>query len=457
MINKGNSKLPSSGKKEEGKYETTPNHPPSKESTLTSGQTSDQYNVQQLLSDIKSIANIGILEWRVKSNLVLWSDDLYKLLGLKPGEMSITKDTFLEFVYHEDKDKLKSLIETIIISQKPFKASYRVQRHDGEIRMVLSQFKCNKDPEGNTSSIRGIVQDITNLDQTEVKLLRLANELEQVKSELEKHKSMQVKLQAKLHKERVKNTQLEKKYNNKLNAKTAALIKGNDELKRTNADLESFMYSASHDLRSPISNLEGLMRILFNDLGEKVGESEKTLINMISTSINKFKKTILDLTEITKVQKGTVEEIEPVSFEEVLEDLKMDIKNLLDESGAIIEHDFQERSIDFALKNLRSIFYNLITNAIKYRSPKRPLKIKIRTLKRTNFIILTIKDNGLGIEKDQHHNLFSMFKRIHTHVEGSGVGLYIIKKIMENHGGKIEVVSTADKGSTFKVFFELNK
>nr|WP_246853552.1 ATP-binding protein [Rufibacter aurantiacus] len=99
--------------------------------------------------------------------------------------------------------------------------------------------------------------------------------------------------------------------------------------------------------------------------------------------------------------------------------------------------------------------YNFISNAIKYRSPQRTPLIRITSKKEGDFCVLTVEDNGLGIDASQQDKLFAMFQRLHDHVEGTGIGLYIVKKIIDNSGGKIEVESEKGKGSTFKVSFKL--
>ncbi len=110
--------------------------------------------------------------------------------------------------------------------------------------------------------------------------------------------------------------------------------------------------------------------------------------------------------------------------------------------------------IKFSKKNLKSVIYNLLSNAIKYRSAERKPEIFISTEQQDGYLTLKIKDNGLGVEKDKQSKMFSMFKRFHDHVEGTGVGLYIVKKIVENAGGKIEVESEVNKGTTFTIFFK---
>jgi signal transduction histidine kinase len=237
--------------------------------------------------------------------------------------------------------------------------------------------------------------------------------------------------------------------------RTKKIIGFTKMLKSSNADLQNFIYAASHDLRSPISNLEGLVNILINQLGGKIQESELSLFKMIKTSISRFKQTIFDLTELTTLQKQVEECIEPVNFSEIVEDVKINIQNKITESEAVIKTDFQVQQIYFARKNLTSIIFNLLSNAIKYRSLNRPLQIKLSTRKKGKYIIFDVADNGLGFLPEQKDKLFQMFKRLHTHVDGTGVGLYIVKKIVENSGGRIEVESELDKGSKFKIFLKI--
>jgi PAS domain S-box-containing protein len=227
----------------------------------------------------------------------------------------------------------------------------------------------------------------------------------------------------------------------------------NKELNRINTDLDNFIYTASHDLKSPISNIEGLTSVLLTRLNPKLEKSEKELLNLIGFSVARLKQTIVDLTEITKVQKDADIAVELVLFKEVLEDVKTDIHQLIEESGAQIHTTFEVAQINFAKKNIRSILYNLLSNAIKYRSPDRLVEIFIQTKIKDNFVLLSVRDNGLGIRQDQLDKIFMMFKRAHSHVEGTGIGLYIVKRIIENSGGKIEVNSQEGLGSTFTIYF----
>lgn len=237
-------------------------------------------------------------------------------------------------------------------------------------------------------------------------------------------------------------------------AKNDELRDKNDELLRINNDLDNFVYTASHDLKSPIANMEGLVALLRDMLQDKLGADDVQVLDMVQGAINKLKSTIADLAEITKVQKGLQSAAEPLSFADMLKEITAEADLLGKDAEVTIHTDLQVKHILYARKNLRSILYNLVSNAIKYRSPERAPQVRISTCRQGDYVVLEVEDNGLGIRKEQQHKLFSMFKRLHTHVEGTGIGLYIVKRIIENNGGRIEVESELGKGTRFKVYFK---
>ncbi|MDF9797906.1 PAS domain S-box-containing protein [Catalinimonas alkaloidigena] len=232
-----------------------------------------------------------------------------------------------------------------------------------------------------------------------------------------------------------------------------ALEKACAQLKTINTDLDNFIYTASHDLKNPILNVESIMLMLKAHLEDKLGARENTLLSMVDNSIQKLKQTIYDLTEITKIQKDIESEGEMLFFERIFNSVKEDIQTDIDQSQALIKEEFLVKEILYPRNNLRSILYNLLSNAIKYRDPERPVEIGIKTYEEDGYIILSIEDNGLGLSEKQQTKLFTMFKRMHSHIKGTGIGLYMIKRIIENRGGKIEVHSKLGHGTTFKVYF----
>lgn len=244
-----------------------------------------------------------------------------------------------------------------------------------------------------------------------------------------------------------------KKRTEEIQNKNEELENKNRELLTVNNDLDNFIYTASHDLKAPIANIEGLLMALFED-HDVQDEGFQEIKKLIVSSIGKFKATLNDLTEISKIQKENFDDIEMVSFEELIEEVKMNIQKELEKSNAKISTTLKIPQLRFSRKNLRSIVYNLVSNAVKYRSPDRTPDIKIATQHSGGYTVLSVSDNGLGINPAYQNKLFGMFKRLHQHVEGSGIGLYIVKRIIENNSGRIEVKSTLDKGTTFEVYFK---
>ncbi len=184
-------------------------------------------------------------------------------------------------------------------------------------------------------------------------------------------------------------------------------------------------------------------------------EGQQSLIDMMLFSIERFKTTIKDLTEISKVQRVSNQEPEELTFSEIYNEVMLDIRELIKVSNdPAIVADFKVDKIKYSRKNLRSIIYNLLSNALKYSSPERRPEIHLSSQPADDFLLLTISDNGLGINQESQHKIFNMFERAHQHVEGSGVGLYIIKRIIENFGGKIEIQSTENVGTNFYVYLK---
>ncbi|GAA4306910.1 hypothetical protein GCM10023183_22430 [Nibribacter koreensis] len=230
----------------------------------------------------------------------------------------------------------------------------------------------------------------------------------------------------------------------------------NRELLAINADLDNFVYSASHDLRAPISNIEGLIEALLQDLPPETLQREvvSQVVRLIHGSIDRFKRTVSDLTEVAKIQREAGEDVAALNLAEVVSEVCLDFKAFIEKSGAQIETDFRSNAtVQFSAKNMRSVVYNLISNSLKYRAPDRVPVVRISTEVMPHHVVLSVQDNGLGINPGDRTKIFSMFKRMHDHVEGTGIGLYIVKRIVENAGGEIAVKSQPGEGTTFKVYF----
>ena len=234
------------------------------------------------------------------------------------------------------------------------------------------------------------------------------------------------------------------------------LRENNEQLTRVNADLDNFIYTASHDLKAPISNIEGLLDALLLELppGTARGEPVQPLLALMQDSVNRFKRTIEHLTDVSKLQKEHGRTAEAVDLAVVVRDVQLDLEPLVRAAGARFDVDLRAApTVLFSEKNLRSVVFNLLSNALKYRAPDRPPHVRLRARPEGRFVVLDVQDNGLGLDPASERKLFGMFVRLHDHVEGSGIGLYMVKKMVENTGGRIAVRSELGVGTTFSVYF----
>ncbi|RDC62417.1 sensor histidine kinase [Adhaeribacter pallidiroseus] len=238
---------------------------------------------------------------------------------------------------------------------------------------------------------------------------------------------------------------------------TVELQNKNTILTKANQDLDSIVYTAAHDLKSPITNIEGLVAALTYSLGqENLNRAEiNQILKLMQSSIKNFHTTIQDLTTIIEADTSKREEkAEEIHLLELVESVKWDLQHLLEESRAQIEVSSEENlSLHYPKKYFKSILYNLLNNALKYRSPVRTPLVRLSLKQVAGKIHFTVADNGLGIRADQQDKIFTLFKRFHNHVEGSGLGLYIVKKMVEDGQGQIQVNSILDQGTTITIIF----
>jgi signal transduction histidine kinase len=198
-----------------------------------------------------------------------------------------------------------------------------------------------------------------------------------------------------------------------------------------------------------------LLYLLQEELPTDVAQNAEvgpTLARMLD-AVERFKRTIGHLAEVSKLQKEHTPTTASVNLAAVIEDVHQDLVLQLQAVGAKLVVDVPALpAIQFSEKNLRSIIYNLLSNAIKYHSPDRTPHIDVRAHIRVGYTVLEVHDNGLGLAPAHLPRLFTMFQRFHDHVEGTGIGLYMVKRMIENAGGRIEVHSQLGAGTTFFVF-----
>jgi len=240
-----------------------------------------------------------------------------------------------------------------------------------------------------------------------------------------------------------------------LQSRNQELAAINQELGRTNADLDNFVYAASHDLRQPVHNLQGLFEELrrsatFHD------PEEAHVLSLVDSSLRALVTTITDLATVVQEQRQTGDQAtEPVQVREVAKEVCHSLRPQVEATAAHITTDFKQLpEILYIRSNLRTILLNLLSNALKYRHPERRPEVVVRTGWRNDQPILEVQDNGLGLDMTRYGaDLFQLFRRFHPGVEdGTGVGLFLVNRLAQKAGGRVEVESQEGIGTTFRVY-----
>jgi PAS domain S-box-containing protein len=353
------------------------------------------------LIEAQAIAHVGSWEINFATGISLWSEEACRIYGLSIQENHQSYQDWLSFVHPED---LEFVFKTTKQAEATHSSSafyHRIIRKDGEVRHIYSKTEFDF-RDGLPVGLHGIAHDIT-----EQKLVSAERE----------------KLLA-------------------------------DLVKRNN-DLEQFSYIISHNLRAPVVNILGISDLIRAGGLEK--EDEKILMTGLESSVSRLDEVINDLNYILQLNSKGQQNKEWVKLSELINDIKSSISSEIINEQVNFILDFSAIDEILTLKvYLYSIFYNLIINSIKYRKPDLPPEITITSFKSEDNITIVVKDNGLGIDLPKTHDeVFGLYKRFHSHVEGKGIGLYMVKKEVESLKGSITVESEVNKGSEFKIQFNL--
>lgn len=235
------------------------------------------------------------------------------------------------------------------------------------------------------------------------------------------------------------------------NAKTEQEILSS-QLQRKNQQLLNFAHITSHNLRSPVSNLNSLLWLYKES---QTNEEKALLFEKFEIVIHNLSETLNELVDALKIQEDTDKKREVLLFEDVFKKVKESMAGKILETEAVVSYNFSKApTIDYPRLYLESILQNLLSNSLKYKSPHRTPVIHAETLFQDGILTLKFSDNGMGIDLKRHADkLFGLNKTFHKHAEAKGVGLFITKTQVEAMGGSITTTSEVDKGSVFIVYF----
>jgi len=222
-----------------------------------------------------------------------------------------------------------------------------------------------------------------------------------------------------------------------------------EELESKNAELERFTYTVSHDLKSPLVTITGFLGFLERDALAGNADKIRSNIHRINNAAYKMQTLLNDLLELSRIGR-LMNAPENVPFNEIVNEAVDRVRGKLDESNAIIEIQTDLPMVHGDRVRLIEVVQNLIENAAKYSSPRARPRIEIGTRNESQKPdTFFVRDNGIGIAPQYHENIFGLFNKLDAKADGTGIGLTLVKRIIEVHGGKIWVESEAGKGATF--------
>lgn len=236
--------------------------------------------------------------------------------------------------------------------------------------------------------------------------------------------------------------------------RTQDLTSINHALTEQNNQLEQFAFIVAHNLRAPIARILGLVNLM--KLQSLISPENEFYINGINFATQRLEEVIKDLNIILEIRKGLNEAYEWVSLDQKTSKVGETLRTQIEESHASLVTDYSGAEEVYSISTyIENILYNLVSNAIKYRHPQRQPVVQISSRHENQEVCIEVKDNGIGFDIEANKdNLFKLYKRFHDHVEGKGIGLYMVKTQSEVLGGRIEVTSIPDHGTIFRIFLK---
>ncbi|MGW8161601.1 MAG: PAS domain S-box protein, partial [Desulfobulbales bacterium] len=366
---------------------------------------------EKRLQRAQRIAHLGSWELDTINNVLTWSDEVYRIFGLEPQSFVPCYEDFLEAVHPEDRERVhKIYIDSIRERSENYEVEHRIiQKSTGRIRYVHEKCEHRRDETGKIIRSAGMVHDITERKVAEEKILHLNKSLQQ---------------------------------------SISLMARTNEELERSNQDLQQFANIISHDLQEPLRSVSSFVQLLGRRYQGRLDGKADTFINYAVEGTVHMQRLLNDLLLFSKVGGGELR-IQKLPLESVLKKTLVHLKTLLEQSGGEVHNDTLP-AVDADEMQLTHLFQNLIANALKFRG-KEPPRVHISPQRKDNEWVICVRDNGIGIDPQYAERIFLIFQRLHPRGEfdGTGIGLAICKKIVERHGGRIWVESAPGRGAAF--------
>ncbi|HEY9046580.1 MAG TPA: PAS domain-containing protein [Ohtaekwangia sp.] len=368
--------------------------------------------IQELFDETEELLQLGSWSYDIAKKKIHWTNGLYRLFEFERAELPIiTREFYIELVTAEDRAGLEAVIKTAYENRTGFEYEYEVITKNKNRKIVSTKAKVVTDASGIPAKLVGMTRDVTpfrNFERDRERSIR--------------------------------------------------------ELNRSNRELEEFAYVASHDLQEPLRKISTFSERLKAKFAQELGKEGALYLERILASTENMRILIDNLLEFSRTTRSS-RAFEKVDINSIIAMVKMDLELKIEENNAqVIVRSLPK--IEAVPSEMKQLFNNLLSNAIKFRKPLIDPVIEIRSEKINKqekekfhlpadkeFEKIYIKDNGIGFEEEYEERIFQIFQRLHGKAEypGSGIGLAICKKIVDNHGGVMYAQGKLETGATFVV------
>ncbi len=358
------------------------------------------------LTRAQAIAHVGHWELSFATGRAIWSEESCRMFGLDPSDHIQSYETWLSFVHPEDLEMVLAENKRPDAIANGVSFDHRIIRRDGTLRYLHSEAKYELNEQGQPTGMYGISQDITERKLAEEEIRQLNEQLEQ-----------------------------------RVEERTA-------ELTEANKALEAFSYSASHDLRAPLRAISGYIGVINEEYGKDFNEDLTQLFVQVSGGARRMNVIIDDMLTLARYSKGSLQ-LTDVDMDMLMQTVWDNLALTAPHRATLIKDKLPRIKGDFSM--LQQVIFNLFSNAIKYSSKKDDPKVKVGATRTATDVIFYIQDNGAGFDMTAYSKLFGAFQRLHgaNEFEGTGVGLLLVKRIIEKHGGLVWAEGRVGEGATF--------
>ena len=346
-------------------------------------------------------AGMGFWSWNIQTNTLNWDEWMFKLYGSEMEQKEQAYTVWRNHLHPEDKERAEQELMGAVANIKPFDTEFRIIKTSGEICYIKAFAHILRAADGSPIEMFGLNMDITGRMLAEQNQQRLVNDLKEI-----------------------------------------------------NEELNNFTYVASHDLKSPLRGIDQLSKWITEDIGDQLDPSTNEHLRLMRSRIKRMESLLDDLLTYSRVGRSKDVSVQVDTKSLVIEIFELVSLNLPINLKCITFMPI----IQTPKVPLELVFRNLISNAIKHNSNKADLCIEIGATPLENGYEFYVRDNGAGIPPEHHERVFGMFQKLKSRdeVEGSGIGLAIVKKIVESYEGNVEIISDGINGCEFHFSWPLN-